>query len=90
MRPRASSRSSASAVERAMGEGWPSRSICNAPPPQPVVFHDRRSTGSRRRRAGRRARAPRLCIPLRNSKDCILTLPALLGLVEGSVPLLSR
>jgi glycerophosphoryl diester phosphodiesterase len=56
----------------------------------PVVFHDAtldRLTAETGPVAKRSAEALS-SIPLRNSNDRILTLPALLGLVEGRVPLL--
>lgn len=82
---------SASAVEAAMAKGYAVEvDLQCAAHGAPIVFHDRtldRLTAERGAVADRDADA--LCgIPLRNSKDCILSLDRLLGIVDGRVPLL--
>jgi glycerophosphoryl diester phosphodiesterase len=82
---------SASAIEAAIAKGYAIEvdTQCAAHG-APIVFHDRtldRLTGESGAVATRDAAA--LCqIPLRNSRDCILSLDRLLGLVDGRVPLL--
>jgi glycerophosphoryl diester phosphodiesterase len=82
---------SASAIEAAIAKGYAVEvDVQCAAHGVPVVFHDRtldRLTGESGAVATRDAAA--LCqIPLRNSRDCILSLDRLLGLVDGRVPLL--
>ena len=82
---------SASAIEAAIAKGYAVEvDVQCAAHGVPVVFHDRtldRLTGDSGAVATRDEAA--LCqIPLRNSRDCILSLDGLLGLVDGRVPLL--
>jgi glycerophosphoryl diester phosphodiesterase len=82
---------SASAVEAAIAKGYAIEvDVQCAAHGVPVVFHDRtleRLTAEHGAVADRDAAA--LCdIPLRNSKDRILSLEGLLGIVDGRVPLL--
>ena len=82
---------SASAVSAAMGKGFAVEvDLQCAAGHMPVVFHDAtldRLTAQTGAVAAHSAEA--LChIPLRNSSDRILSLPALLSLVNGHVPLL--
>ena len=82
---------SASAVSAAMGKGLGVEvDLQCAAGHMPIVFHDAtldRLTDERGAVAARTAEALS-AIPLRNSPDCILSLPALLSLVDGHVPLL--
>jgi glycerophosphoryl diester phosphodiesterase len=81
---------SASAVEAAIAEGYAIEvDLQCAAHGAPIVFHDRtldRLTAESGAVADRDAAA--LCaVPLRNSKDRILSLDGLLGIVDGRVPL---
>ena len=82
---------SASAVSAAMGKGLAVEvDLQCAAGHMPIVFHDAtldRLTEENGPVAARSADAL-VQIPLRNSSDRILSLPALLGLVNGHVPLL--
>ena len=82
---------SASAVSAAMGKGLGVEvDLQCAAGHMPIVFHDAtldRLTDERGTVAARTAEALS-AIPLRNSPDRILSLPALLSLVDGHVPLL--
>ena len=82
---------SASSVRAAMGAGFAVEvDLECAASHMPVVFHDAtldRLTSETGPVAEREAEALSR-IPLRNSADCILSLPALLALVNGHVPLL--
>lgn len=82
---------SASAVRAAMGKGFGVEvDLQCAADRLPVVFHDAtldRLTAETGPVAKRSAEAL-ASIPLRNGNDRILTLPALLALVDGRVPLL--
>jgi glycerophosphoryl diester phosphodiesterase len=82
---------SASSVRAAMGAGFGVEvDLQCAAGHMPVVFHDAtldRLTPETGPVAARDAEALSR-IPLRNSADCILSLPALLALVNGHVPLL--
>jgi len=82
---------SASSVRAAMGAGFGVEvDLQCAAGHMPVVFHDAtldRLTSETGPVAARDAEALSR-IPLRNSADCILSLPALLALVNGHVPLL--
>lgn len=82
---------SASSVRAAMGAGLAVEvDLQCAADHMPVVFHDEtldRLTSETGPVAARDAAALSR-IPLRNSADCILSLPALLALVNGHVPLL--
>jgi len=82
---------SASAVEAAIAKGYAIEvDLQCAKDGLPVVFHDRtleRLTAETGLVAARDA-ADLCTIPLRNSKDCILSLEGLLAIVEGRVPLL--
>jgi len=81
---------SASSVRAAMGAGFAVEvDLECAASHMPVVFHDAtldRLTSETGPVATREAEALSR-IPLRNSTDCILSLPALLALVNGHVPL---
>ena len=81
---------SASSVRAAMGAGFAVEvDLECAASHMPVVFHDAtldRLTSETGPVAEREAEALSR-IPLRNSTDCILSLPALLALVNGHVPL---
>jgi glycerophosphoryl diester phosphodiesterase len=82
---------SASAIEAAIAKGYAIEvDLQCAAHGAPIVFHDRtldRLTAERGPVADRDVAA--LCgIPLRNSKDSILSLEGLLGIVGGRVPLL--
>jgi len=82
---------SASAIEAAVAKGYAVEvDLQCAAHSMPIVFHDRtldRLTNESGAVATRDAAA--LCqIPLRNSKDHILSLDGLLGIVDGRVPLL--
>ena len=81
---------SASSVRAAMGAGFAVEvDLQCAAGHMPVVFHDAtldRLTSETGPVAAREAEALSR-IPLRNSADCILSLPALLALVNGHVPL---
>jgi len=81
---------SASSVRAAMGAGVAVEvDLQCAAGHMPVVFHDAtldRLTSETGPVAAREAEALSR-IPLRNSADCILSLPALLALVNGHVPL---
>src|SRR3990170_1443343 len=82
---------SASSVSAAMGRGFAVEvDLQCAAGHMPIVFHDAtldRLTAETGPVAARDAEALSR-IPLRNSADCILSLPALLALVNGHVPLL--
>jgi glycerophosphoryl diester phosphodiesterase len=82
---------SASAVSAAMGKGLAVEvDVQCAAGHMPIVFHDAtldRLTAAKGPVAKRSVEAL-AGIPLRNSNDRILTLPALLSLVDGRVPLL--
>jgi glycerophosphoryl diester phosphodiesterase len=82
---------SASAVEAAIAKGYAIEvDLQCAKDGLPIVFHDRtldRLTAEAALVAARDA-ADLCAIPLRNSKDCILSLEGLLAMVEGRVPLL--
>ena len=82
---------SASAVEAAIAKGYAIEvDLQCAAHGAPIVFHDRtldRLTAERGPVADRDA-AALSNIPLRNSKDSILSLEGLLGIVGGRVPLL--
>jgi glycerophosphoryl diester phosphodiesterase len=82
---------SASAVRAAMGAGLAVEvDLQCAANHMPIVFHDAtldRLTAETGRVAARDV-GDLSKIPLRNSADCILTLPALLTLVNGHVPLI--
>lgn len=82
---------SASAVRAAMGKGLAVEvDLQCAAGQMPIVFHDatlERLTAETGPVAARSVEALS-SIPLRNSSDCILSLPALLDLVDGHVPLL--
>ena len=82
---------SASSVRAAMGAGFAVEvDLQCAAGHMPVVFHDAtldRLTSETGPVAARDVEALSR-IPLRNSADCILSLPALLALVNGHVPLL--
>ena len=84
---------SASAVSAAMGKGLGVEvDLQCAAGHMPIVFHDAtldRLTDERGTVAARTAEALS-AIPLRNSPDRILSLPALLRLVDGHVPLCLR
>ncbi len=81
---------SASAIEAAIAKGYAVEvDLQCAADGKPIVFHDRtldRLTMETGAVAARDAAA--LCdIPLRNSRDRILSLEGLLGLIDGRVPL---
>lgn len=82
---------SASAVRAAMGKGLAVEvDLQCAANRMPVVFHDATLDRLTCDTGPVAARDPEALskIPLRNSSDCILTLPALLTLVNGFVPLI--